>query len=98
MQTENFRQPERLFAPSPDTAASNRNVLTVQCARAPNGNPEIIAGSCSLYPPRRGGAPLQGRRAQRYAVRQGMTAREHGAAPLTPAKGLTASAGPLPLP
>ena len=37
MQTEQPRQPEQLFAPSPDTATPNRTALAVQCAYTPDG-------------------------------------------------------------
>ena len=37
MHTEQSRQPEQLFAPSPDTAPQNRTALAVQCAYSPDG-------------------------------------------------------------
>ncbi len=37
MQTEHPRQPEQLFAPSPDTATPNRTSLAVQCAYDADG-------------------------------------------------------------
>ena len=56
--------PARTTAATPDTTAAPARAFTTTPASPPHrhsragGNPGVLAGSCTLYPPRRGGVPL----------------------------------------